>query len=201
MTIISCNQVAGHDMHQSIHEMFYGTWWWNPLRTLSTLLIICAASNKAVVSIQLIKVRLHGRRQAARLVRNMLQRDLLGGNRVYMVGSCVARLLHMIPVSAVSEVNVLQEKCSWQPVPRDNFKFKLKMSPGLAAVAHLLRAACRRVNTPVVFLCFYFAARLSRRSCAACRVPFKCSLSIWMRSIMPGIARTLDLCLQDTISL
>ena len=79
----------------------------------------------------------------------------------------------LIHVSAVSEVGVLQEKCSRQPVPRGNYKFKLKMPPGLAAVARLLRAACRRVNAPVVFLCFYFAARLSRRSRAACRVPCK----------------------------
>ena len=126
-----------------------------------------------------LKVRLHGRRQAARLSRDMLQRDLLRGNSVYMVGSCRARLLHTIHVSAVSEVGVLQEKCSRQPVPRGNYKFKLKMPPGLAAVARLLRAACRRVNAPVVFLCFYFAARLSRRSRAACRVPCKRSFTIY----------------------
>ena len=108
--------------------------------------------------------------------RDMLPRDLLCGNGVYMVGSCRARLLHIIHVSAVSEVGVLKEKCSRQPVPRGNYKFKLKMPPGLAAVARLLRAACRRVNAPVVFLCFYFAARLSRRSRAACRVPCKRSL-------------------------
>ena len=124
-----------------------------------------------------LKVRLHGRRQAARLTRDMLQRDLQRGNSVYMVGSCRARLLHIIHVSAVSEVGVLQEKCSRQPAPRGNYKFKLKMPPGLAAVARLLRAACRRVNAPVVFLCFYFAARLSRRSRAACRVPCKRSLN------------------------
>ena len=97
-----------------------------------------------------------------RLARDMLQRDLLRGNSVYMLGSCRARLLHIIHVSAVSEVGVLQEKCSRQPVPRGNYKFKLKMPPGLAAVARLLRAACRHVNVPVVFLCFYFAVRLSR---------------------------------------
>ena len=51
------------------------------------------------------------------------------------------------------------------------------MLPGLAAVARLLRAACRRVNAPVVFLCFYFAARLSCRSRAACRVPCKRSFT------------------------
>ena len=120
-----------------------------------------------------IKVRLYGRRQAARLARDMLQRDLLRGNSLYMVGRCSAWLLHIIHVSAVSEVGVLQEKCSRQPVPRGNFKFKLKMPPGLAAVARLLRAAYRRVNAAVVFLCFYFAVRLSCRSCAACRVPCK----------------------------
>ena len=59
------------------------------------------------------------------------------------------------PCIGSSEVGVLQEKCSRQPVPRGNYKFKLKMPPGLAAVARLLRAACRRVNAPVVFLCFY----------------------------------------------
>ena len=33
--------------------------------------------------------------------------------------------------------------CSRQHLPRGNYKFKLKMLPGLAAVAPLLRAACR----------------------------------------------------------
>ena len=138
----------------------------------------------------------------------MLQRDLLRGNSVYMVGSCCVRLLHIIHVSAV------------------------KMPPGVAAVACLLRAACRHVNAqcsklsqqncqsccvesqiiniklkkslkkvpspppklsasgwrtgsnlehwnaPVVFLFFYFAAGLSRRSRAACCVPCKRSLSL-----------------------
>ena len=46
--------------------------------------------------------------------------------------------------------------CSRQHVPRGNYKFKLKLPPGLAAVAHLLHAACRHVNAPAVFLCFYF---------------------------------------------
>ena len=41
-----------------------------------------------------LKVRLHGTRQAARLARDMLR-----GNSVYMVGSCRARLLHIIHVS------------------------------------------------------------------------------------------------------
>ena len=57
-----------------------------------------------------LKVRLHGTRQAARLVRDMLQRDLLRGNSVYMVGSCRARLLHIIHVSAVFRVGVPQRK-------------------------------------------------------------------------------------------
>ena len=46
--------------------------------------------------------------------------------------------------------------CSRQHMRRGNYKFKLKLPSGLAAVARLLRAACRRVNAPVVFLCFYF---------------------------------------------
>ena len=124
------------------------------------------------------KVRLHGRRQAARLARDMLQRDLLRGNSVYTVGSCRARLLHTIHVSAVSEVGVLQENCSRQHVPRGNFKFKLKLPPGLTAVARLLRTACRCVNAPVVFLCFYFAARLAHCSRATCHVPCKRSYSM-----------------------
>ena len=45
--------------------------------------------------------------------------------------------------------------CSRQHVPRGNYKFKLKLPPGLAAVARLLRAACRHVDVSVVFLCFY----------------------------------------------
>ena len=43
-----------------------------------------------------VKVRLQGTRQAARLARDMLR-----CNSVYMVGSCRARLLHIIHVSAV----------------------------------------------------------------------------------------------------
>ena len=81
-------------------------------------------------------------RQRDSVARDMLQRDLLRGNSVYMVGSCRARLMHIIHVSAVSEVGVFQE-CSRQPV------LKLKTLSGLAAVARLLRAACRRVNAPV----------------------------------------------------
>ena len=61
----------------------------------------------------------------------VLQRDLLRGNSIYM------------------------GNCSRQLVPRGNYKFKLNLPPGLAAVARLLRAACRHVNAPVVFLCFY----------------------------------------------
>ena len=141
------------------------------------------------------KVRLHGRRQAARLARDMLQSDLLRVNSVYMVGSCRARLLHIIHVSAVSEVGVLQEKSSRQPVPRGNYKFKLKMPPGLAAVTRLLRAACRRVNAPVVFLCFYFAARLSHRSRAACRAPCKSSFSCILMFLFCGGAVTPQLCI------
>ena len=62
-----------------------------------------------------VKVRLHGTRQAARLVRDMLQRDmlqrdLLRGNSIYMVGSSRARLLHIIHVSAFFGVGVLQRK-------------------------------------------------------------------------------------------
>ena len=110
---------------------------------------------------QHLKVRLHGRRQTTRLARDILQRDLPHGNSVYMVGSCRTRLLHIIHVSAVSEVGVLQANCSRQPVLRGNFMFKLKLPPGHTAVARLLPAACRRVNAPVLFLCFYFAARLS----------------------------------------
>ena len=54
-----------------------------------------------------VKVRLHGERQAARLARDMLQRDLLRRHSVYMVGSCRAWLLHIIHVSAVFGVGVL----------------------------------------------------------------------------------------------
>ena len=130
-------------------------------------------NSEVVLCEHILKVRLHGRRQAARLADDMLQRNLLRSNIVYMVGSCHARFLHIIHVSAVSGVIVLQEKCLGQPVPCTNYKFKLKMPPGLAAVAHQLRAVCRRVNAPVVFLCFYFAAGLSCRIRAACRVPGK----------------------------
>ena len=87
-----------------------------------------------------LKVRLHGTRQAAR---DMRQHDVLRSNSIYMVGSSRARLLHIIHVSAFFGVGVLQRKwgnCSRQHVPRGNYKFKLKLPPGLAAVARLLRA-------------------------------------------------------------
>ena len=76
---------------------------------------------------------------------------------------------------------LFKANCSWQPVPRGNFKFKFKLPPGLAAVACLLWAACHRVNAPVLFLCFYFAVRLSRCSRAACRVPqlYRKTLFLW----------------------
>ena len=54
-----------------------------------------------------LKVRFHGTRQATRLVRNM-QRDLLHSNSIHMVGSCRTLILHIIHVSAVFEVGVLE---------------------------------------------------------------------------------------------
>ena len=116
-----------------------------------------------IINSQLLKVCLHGTRQAAQLTRDMLQRDLLRGNSVYMVGSCRAQLLHIIHVSAVFGSVFFKENwgnCSRQHMPRGNYKFKLKLPPGLAAVARLLRSACRRVNAPVVFLCFYFCGAI-----------------------------------------
>ena len=56
------------------------------------------------------KVRLHGTWQAVRLARDMLQRDLLRGNSIYMVGSSRTRLLHLIHVSAFFGVGVLHGK-------------------------------------------------------------------------------------------
>ena len=58
----------------------------------------------------ILKVHLHGTRQAVRMARDRLQRDLLRSNSVYMVGSCPARLLHIIHVSAVFGVGVLLRK-------------------------------------------------------------------------------------------
>ena len=57
-----------------------------------------------------LKVHLHRVREAARLVSDMLQRDLMRGNSVYMVGSCRTQLLHIIHVSAFFGVGVLQRK-------------------------------------------------------------------------------------------
>ena len=57
--------------------------------------------NNSLLRVRLkVKVRLHGTRQAARLAGDMLQRDLLRGNSIYMEGSSRARLLHIIHVSA-----------------------------------------------------------------------------------------------------
>ena len=194
---------------------------------------------------------LHG----ARLARDMLQRDLLRS----MVGSCRARLLHIIHVSGFwgrcsskkTEATTRDSMCRaafissnlncrpgsqqsrvcrvlrvavWtlllysyvsifaarlsrrsRAACRVPCKRSFQMPPGLAAVARLLRAACRRVNAPVVFLCFYFAARLSRRSRAACRVPCKRSLiprdrvrhiSEWIRPLFGSKAK-LFLCQFD----
>ena len=91
------------------------------------------------------------------------------GNSVYMVGSCDARLLHIIHVSAVSEVGVLQRKLSVTACAMRQFKFKLKLPPRLAADTRVA------VNAPVVCLCFYFVVQLWRRRRAACRVQCKCS--------------------------
>ena len=72
-------------------------------------------------------VCLHGTQQAAWLAHDILQCDLLCGGSIYMVGSSHMRLLHItciIYVSAVSEVGVLQRKCSRQPVPYDDNLFQ-----------------------------------------------------------------------------
>ena len=129
---------------------------------------------------QWLKVRLHGTQQAAQLVRDMLQRDLLRGNSVYMVDSCIQSMYRKFLGSMF-----FKESCLRQHVLHGNFKFKLKLPPGLAAVVRLLRAACGRVNAPVAFLCFYFATQLSRRSRAACRVPCKRSLRLKSSSHSP----------------
>ena len=100
-----------------------------------------------------------------------------------MVGSCRVRLLHIIHVSAVFEVGVLQRKLRQllrQHVPHCNFKLKLKLLPGLAAVTRLLRAGvspCKCSCRIPMFL--FFGAAVAPQSCCshgACRVPCKRSL-------------------------
>ena len=91
-----------------------------------------------------------------------------------------------------------KENCLRHPVPRGIFKFRLKLPPG----SPQSRAGCEQhVAIIVIFLCFYFAERLSRRSHAACRVPCKRSL-IKMCTSLTGCAktqRTLYLTLQDVL--
>ena len=108
-----------------------------------------------------IRVCLHRTRQAAWLVRDMLQRNLLHGNSVYMVGSCHARLLHIIHVSAVSEVGAAC--AAWHL----NFKINCYLgTPGLTAFAHLLQARaspCKRSCCISMFLfCGAFVVLQSR---------------------------------------
>ena len=127
-----------------------------------------------------LKVRLQGTRQAARLARDMLQRDLLRSNGVYMVGSCRARLLHIIHVSG------FWGRCSskkTEATARDSMcraafiSSNLNCRPG----SQQSRVCCvLRVAVWTLLLYSYvsiFAARLSRRSRAACRVP--CKLKHW----------------------
>ena len=66
--------------------------------------------NTQTLGLLFLKVHLHGARQAVRLAPDMLQRDLLRSKSVYMVGSCRVRLLHIIHVSAIFGVGVLQRK-------------------------------------------------------------------------------------------
>ena len=126
---------------------------------------------------QLVQVCLHGTQQAAWLTHDILQCDLLCGGGIYMVGSGHTRLLHItciIYVSAVSEVGVLQKKCSWQPVPLDNLSSKLNCSPGWQQSCICCEQACRHANTPVVFLRFYFVARHTRTACCVlCKCSFR----------------------------
>ena len=66
---------------------------------------------------------------------DMLQRDLLHNNSVYMVGSCQMCLLHIIHVSLVSRVSVLQRKLVVTACVVWQFSFKTELPPGLATVA------------------------------------------------------------------
>ena len=66
------------------------------------------------------------------------------------------RLLHIIHVSAVSVVGVLQEKCSRQPVPRGNYKFKLKVR------LHGTRQAARLARDMLQHICGAAVAPQSR---------------------------------------
>ena len=101
-----------------------------------------------------------------------------------MVGSCRARLLHIIHVSTVSEVCVLERKLLVTACAVQKFKFKIKSPPRLTAVVRLLRAGlspCKRsCCIPMFLFCGMavmpqscFVMRLLCRSCAACRVPCK----------------------------
>ena len=100
----------------------------------------------------------------------MLQHNLLHDNSVYMVGSCCGRLLHIIQISAVSNVGVLQRKLFVAVCVARNLVSKLNWCSG----SQQSRVCCKHVqlnvNAPVVFLCYYFAVRLLRSSGAACRV-------------------------------
>ena len=94
-----------HRNIQRCHLLSQGCWGARDSLIYSSLITVAG-----YISSITLKVRLHGTRQAARLARDILQCNLLRGNSVYLVSSCRARLLHIIHVSAVFGVGVLQRK-------------------------------------------------------------------------------------------
>ena len=99
----------------------------------------------------ILKVRLHGTRQAARLACDMLQCDLPRGNSVYMVGSCHEQLLHIIYASPVFEVGDHQRKLLATACAMQQLKFKTRSPPGLAAVKRLQREREREIKIISLF--------------------------------------------------
>ena len=67
-----------------------------------------------------------------------------------------------------------KENCALQPVLCGNLSSKWNCRPGSQQSHNCCEQTCWRVNAPVVFLCFYFVMRLSRRS----RVPCKRSFTV-----------------------
>ena len=80
----------------------------------------------------------------------MLQRDLLCGN-----SGLNGRQLSRATPAYNPCIGSFERNCSRQPVPCGNFKFKLKLPPGLTAVVRLLRAGvslCKRFYCIPTFL-------------------------------------------------
>ena len=111
------------------------------------------------------KVHLHGRR----LARDILQRDLLRGNSVYMVGSCHARLLRIIHVSAVSEVGVLKKNARDSLCHAAILSSNLKCRPGRSSRASAASSLSPCKHSSCIPMFLFCGVAVAPQSCCLSR--------------------------------